>query len=122
MDMIAYPRQKRKDQKGENASEKGSGESGNMGMRLYARIPRKAHRAGAYFHRGEYRNGCVYDRIGGAYAVRQGKKPTVRQRELISSFRLNWENWLVVREDADTITIRHRLSDKERTLPKWRDD
>lgn len=54
--------------------------------------------------------------------MRQGKKPTVKQRELISSFRLNWENWLVVREDADSITIRHRLSDKERTLPKWRDD
>lgn len=54
--------------------------------------------------------------------MRQGKKPTVSQRKLISSFRLNWENWLVVREDADSITIRHRLSDKERTLPKWRDD
>lgn len=93
-----------------------------MGMRLYDRIPWQAHRAGADCHRVEHRSGCVYDRIGGAYAVRQGKKPTVRQRELISSFRLNWENWLVVREDADAITIRHRLSDKERTLPKWRYD
>lgn len=54
--------------------------------------------------------------------MRQGKKPTAKQRKLISSFRLNWENWLVVKEDMDTITIRHRLSDKERTLPKWRDD
>lgn len=54
--------------------------------------------------------------------MRQGKKPTVKQRRLLERFHLNWENWLVVREDAESITIRHRLSDKERTLPKWRDD
>ncbi len=53
--------------------------------------------------------------------MRQGKKPTVKQRQLIQKFRLNWENWLVVQETADTLVIRHRISDQEKRLPKWKD-
>ena len=50
--------------------------------------------------------------------MKQGKRPTVAQRKYIQSFRLNAENWLVVRDNNDEFVIRHRLSDKEKTLPR----
>ena len=52
--------------------------------------------------------------------MRQGKKPTVAQRKLISSFHLNWENWLVVEDTPTHMTIRHRITDQAKRLPKWR--
>ena len=49
--------------------------------------------------------------------MKHGRKPTVAQRKYIQSFRLNPENWLVVRDNNDEFVIRHRLSDKEKKLP-----
>ena len=51
--------------------------------------------------------------------MRQGKKPTVKQRKFIASFRLNWENWLVIADNPSHMIIRHRISDQEKRLPKW---
>ena len=50
--------------------------------------------------------------------MKHGKRPTVAQRRYIQSFRLNPENWLVVRDNNDEFIIRHRLSDKEKKLPR----
>lgn len=50
--------------------------------------------------------------------MRQAKRPTRAQRLLIKSMRLNSENWLVVTETPDAMTIRHRYSDRERVIRK----
>ena len=42
----------------------------------------------------------------------RGKKPTVRQRKLIQSMGLNWENWLVQKDTPDYMVVVHRHSDK----------
>lgn len=52
--------------------------------------------------------------------MRQAKKPTRAQRLLIKAWRLNTDNWLVVTETPDALTIRHRHSDRERVIPKPR--
>lgn len=50
--------------------------------------------------------------------MKHGKRPTVAQRKYIRSFRLNPENWLVVKDSPEEFVIRHRLSDKEKKLPR----
>lgn len=50
--------------------------------------------------------------------MKHGKRPTVAQRKYIQSFRLNPANWLVVRDNNEEFVIRHRLSDKEKKLPR----
>lgn len=50
--------------------------------------------------------------------MKQGKRPTLAQRKYIQSFQLNPENWLVVRDNSEVFVIRHRLSDKEKKLPR----
>ena len=50
--------------------------------------------------------------------MKQGKQPTVAQRKYIKYFRLNPENWLAVRDNPEEFVIRHRLSDKEKKLPR----
>ena len=50
--------------------------------------------------------------------MKQGKRPTLAQRKHIQSFRMNPENWLVVRDNIEVFVIRHRLSDKEMKLQR----
>ena len=50
--------------------------------------------------------------------MKHGKRPTVAQRKYIQSFLLDPENWLVVRDNNTEFVIRHRLSDKEKSLPR----
>ena len=50
--------------------------------------------------------------------MKHGKRPTVAQRKYIQSSRLNPENWLVVKDTPEEFVIRHRLSDKEKRLPR----
>ena len=52
--------------------------------------------------------------------MRQAKKPTRAQKILIHSWRLNSDNWLVVTDTPDAMTIRHRYSDRERVITKSR--
>lgn len=49
--------------------------------------------------------------------MKHGKRPTVAQREYIRYYRLNWENWLIVKDTPEEFVIVHRLSGKERRLP-----
>lgn len=48
--------------------------------------------------------------------MKHGKKPTVRQKKIISKMGLNVENWLVERETKDELVIIHRISGKTRTI------
>ena len=50
--------------------------------------------------------------------MKHGKKPTVAQRKVISAWRLNWENWLVVKDTPDGMVIVHRYSRKVREIRK----
>lgn len=50
--------------------------------------------------------------------MKHGKNPTRKQKMLISSARLNFENWLVVKETAEEIVIQNRQTDKLRTIRK----
>lgn len=49
--------------------------------------------------------------------MKNGKKPTVAQRMHIRWFRLNDNNWLVVKDTPAEFVIVHRLSGGLRKLP-----
>lgn len=50
--------------------------------------------------------------------MKHGKNPTRKQKMLISSARLNCENWLVVKDTAEEMVIQNRQTDKLRTIRK----
>jgi len=50
--------------------------------------------------------------------MKNPKKPTRNQKILISSYRLQPANWLVVSEDKEKLEIIHRHTDTRRTLRK----
>jgi len=47
-----------------------------------------------------------------------GKKPSKKQRIFLKSKKLNDENWLVCKDTAKEMMIKHRQSDKCRTIRK----
>lgn len=49
--------------------------------------------------------------------MKNGKRPTVAQRRHIRWFRLNDNNWLVVKDSPEEFVIVHRLSGGLRKLP-----
>ncbi len=52
--------------------------------------------------------------------MKHGKRPTVRQKKVMSEWRLNVENWLVERETTDEMIVVHRHSGTKRTIrKKW---
>lgn len=50
--------------------------------------------------------------------MKHGKNPTVRQKKLLTALHLNYENWLIVKDTPDILTVVHRVSGKQRTLDK----
>ena len=48
--------------------------------------------------------------------MKNGKRPTVAQKKEIASWRLNPDNWLVVKNIPTELVIVHRLSGKQRTI------
>ena len=50
--------------------------------------------------------------------MKHGKKPTVRQKKLMSEWHLNYENWLVVKDKPDEMIIVHRATGRTRTINK----
>ncbi|GMQ63529.1 DUF6906 family protein [Vallitalea maricola] len=50
--------------------------------------------------------------------MKHGKRPTRRQKQLITSKRLNHNNWLVVKDSRETFDIVHKTSGKVRSYPK----
>ena len=50
--------------------------------------------------------------------MKHGKNPTVKQKKLITSKGLKYENWLVVTEDSKEMIIVHRHTNTVRIIPK----
>lgn len=50
--------------------------------------------------------------------MKHGKKPTRNQKKLMAQYRLNCENWLVVKDTPEQMVIVHRHSDQTRVIPK----
>lgn len=50
--------------------------------------------------------------------MKHGKKPTVRQKKLMTTWHLNWENWLVVKDTSTEMEIVHRATGRTRTIRK----
>lgn len=51
--------------------------------------------------------------------MKHGKKPTREQRKLMKQWRLNAEDWLVVKDTLSEMVIVHRHSEKTiKTIPK----
>ena len=48
----------------------------------------------------------------------QGKKPTKKQAVIITSNKLNYDNWLIVRDLPHELHLKHRHSDKIRIIKK----
>ena len=50
--------------------------------------------------------------------MRDGKRPTVRQKKLMTKLGLNCENWLVRRDNDKEFVIVHRQTGTERRMAK----
>ena len=50
--------------------------------------------------------------------MKHGKRPTVRQKKLMTQWHLNYENWLVVKDTPDAMTIVHRATGRTRVIRK----
>lgn len=50
--------------------------------------------------------------------MKHGKNPTRKQKIMIKSARLNYENWLVIKDTAEELVIQNRQMGKTRTLRK----
>ena len=51
--------------------------------------------------------------------MKHGKKPTREQRKLLMKWKLNSEDWLVVKDEPTQMLLVHRYSDKTtRVIPK----
>jgi hypothetical protein len=50
--------------------------------------------------------------------LKHGKKPTRKQKQAIAAKKLNYNNWLVVKDSTEVFEIVHRISGKIRSYPK----
>ena len=51
--------------------------------------------------------------------MKHGKKPTRQQRKLMEKWKLNSQDWLVVKDEPSQMTLVHRhFDDKIKIIPK----
>ena len=50
--------------------------------------------------------------------LKNGKRPTVRQKKLMTQWHLNCDNWLVVKDTSTEMVIVHRDTGRTRTIVK----
>ncbi len=50
--------------------------------------------------------------------MKHGKRPTVRQKKLMTEKNLNYNNWLVCKDTPQVMVIEHRISGKTREIIK----
>lgn len=50
--------------------------------------------------------------------MKQPKKPTLRQKQIMDENGLNWRTWNVVEEDKQTLTVLSKRSASRRVLQK----
>lgn len=49
-------------------------------------------------------------------SLKHGKKPTVAQRKLIAKWKLDWRDWLVVKDTPERMELVHRHFDRTRKI------
>lgn len=53
--------------------------------------------------------------------MKHGKRPTVQQRKLMTKWKLNSADWLVVKDTPEEMLLVHRHFDNRmKTIPKWK--
>lgn len=51
--------------------------------------------------------------------MKNGKNPTVRQRKLMTKWKLDWRDWLVVKDTPEKMELVHRYFDRtKKIIPK----
>ena len=50
--------------------------------------------------------------------MKNGKKPNLRQKKLMTAWHLNYENWLVVKDTSTEMVIVHLTTGRMRTIAK----
>ena len=50
--------------------------------------------------------------------MKHGKNPTVKQKKILKDYGLNYENWLIVKDNSFEMVIVHRHTDTTRTIKK----
>ena len=50
--------------------------------------------------------------------MKNGKKPTLAQKKLMTAWHLNYENWLVVKDTPTEMVIVHRATNRIKAIPK----
>ncbi len=50
--------------------------------------------------------------------MKNGKRPTRAQKILMSQYRMNSDNWLVVKENINSVTLVHRHTSNTRVIMK----
>lgn len=50
--------------------------------------------------------------------MKQAKRPTLAQKKVIVSSRLDWKTWNVIRDSADELVIQSKKSGQIRTIKK----
>lgn len=50
--------------------------------------------------------------------MKQAKRPTLAQKKVIASNRLDWKTWSVIRDGKDDLMIRSKRSGQIRTIKK----
>lgn len=48
--------------------------------------------------------------------MKHGKKPTVAQRKLMTKWKLDWRDWLVVKDTPERMELVHRQFDRTRKI------
>ena len=48
--------------------------------------------------------------------MKHGKKPTVAQRKLMTKWKLDWRDWLVVKDTPERMELVHRHLDRTRKM------
>lgn len=51
------------------------------------------------------------------FTIKNGKRPTVAQKKLMKEWRLNPDNWLVVKATSTETVFVNRWSGKTKTIP-----
>lgn len=50
--------------------------------------------------------------------MKHGKNPNVRQKKLLTQWKLNYKEWLIVKDTSMVMQIVHRNTGETKTIPK----
>lgn len=50
--------------------------------------------------------------------MKHGKNPTLKQKKILKAARLNYDNWLVIKETPEVMIVQNRQTGKTREIRK----